>query len=273
MFHLPICPSRPKTILDKIPPMLTQVAFGITGVKTNPDFLKMLRYTREKGIIPNFTLSGIDLEPAMADEIVKYIGAVAVSIYTNKNVGYDTVKMFTDRGIKQVNLHLMVSKESLKHVYEVLNDRLEDSRLALLNAVVFLGVKPKGRGTSYHPLSIEEFKTLTEWCVERKLSFGFDSCSAHKFSQVIPQLKVSDATKYIMSSCTEPCESSCFSSYINVKGEYWNCSFCENNPEVKPVSVLEAKDFIEDVWNHPNVVEFRNRVLATREVACPIYDV
>ena len=39
------------------------------------------------------------------------------------------------------------------------------------------------------------------------------------------------------------------------------------------MNVLEAKDFIDDVWNHPNVVEFRNRVLATREVACPIYDV
>ena len=47
-----------KKIVDSIPKFLTQIAFGITGVQTNPDFIKMMEYSRKIGIIPNFTLSG-----------------------------------------------------------------------------------------------------------------------------------------------------------------------------------------------------------------------
>jgi len=49
-----------KKIIDSMPKCLTQIAFGITGVQTNPDFIKMMEYCREIGVIPNFTLSGID---------------------------------------------------------------------------------------------------------------------------------------------------------------------------------------------------------------------
>jgi len=78
-----------KAIFDKMPKTLTQIAFGITGVQTNPDFLKMLEYTRSKGVIPNFTLSGIDLTEDFAKECVKYVGAIAVSAYSsNKNICY-----------------------------------------------------------------------------------------------------------------------------------------------------------------------------------------
>ena len=101
-----------KQIIDLFPKTLTQIAFGITGVKTNPDFIRMMEYCRSIGIIPNFTLSGIDLEPDMADKVSKLVGALAVSAYeSDKNVCYDTVKLFTDLGVKQTNIHLMVSEE------------------------------------------------------------------------------------------------------------------------------------------------------------------
>ena len=58
-----------KTIIDKMPIVLTQIAFGITGIQTNPDFIKMLKYCREKQIVPNFTLSGIDLSDKIAKEV------------------------------------------------------------------------------------------------------------------------------------------------------------------------------------------------------------
>jgi len=262
-----------KKIIDKFPKTLTQVAFGITGVQTNPEFLDMLCYCRFRDIVPNFTLSGVDLTPHLADEISKYVGAVAVSVYGDKNLGYNTVNMFTSRGVKQTNIHLMVARETLEHVFEVLRDSQTDPRLKDLNAIVFLSLKPKGRGSKYHPLIEVEFLSLVQYCVEHKLSFGFDSCSAYKFQQVIDTLSVSEDTKRMMRDCTEPCESSLFSSYVNVKGEYWNCSFCEGNKEVNPVDVLKAKDFLKDVWYNPSVVEFRNRVLKARDVPCPVYNV
>jgi len=76
-----------KTILNKMPRTLTQIAFGITGVQTNPDFLDMMWHARTNGIIPNFTLSGKDLTDEMAEKCAKVIGAVAVSaMYGEKKI-------------------------------------------------------------------------------------------------------------------------------------------------------------------------------------------
>lgn len=172
-----------KDIIDKFPKTLTQVAFGITGIQTNPDFIKMMEYCREIGIAPNFTLSGIDLTDEVAKRCSELVGALAVSAYaSDKNVCYDTVKKFTDLGINQTNIHLMVSDETLDFVYEVLNDRINDPRLADMNAIVFLGVKPKGRAVDgFHSLSVDEYRKLVEFCFENELAIGFDSCSAPKF--------------------------------------------------------------------------------------------
>jgi hypothetical protein len=117
-----------KTILDKMPKTLTQVALGITGIQTNPDFIKILKYTKSKGIIPNFTLSGIDLTDKIAIDVAKYVGAVACSVYeSDKNICYNTVKKFTDLGIKQTNIHLLCSHDSKEFIYEVLKDIKTDN--------------------------------------------------------------------------------------------------------------------------------------------------
>ncbi len=110
-----------KSIIEKMPKSLTQVALGITGIRTNPDLIPILKYCRDVGIVPNFTLSGIDLRQDMAEECMKYIGAIAVSAYQkNKGVCYKAIKRFADLGLKQANMHLMVSMENLSFVYEVL---------------------------------------------------------------------------------------------------------------------------------------------------------
>jgi MoaA/NifB/PqqE/SkfB family radical SAM enzyme len=257
-----------KAILNKMPPTLTQIAFGITGVQTNPDFIKMLAYTKTKGVIPNFTLSGIDLTDNLADEIVKHIGGLAVSAYnSDKNVCYDTVKKFTDRGIKQTNIHLMTSKETLPFAYELLDDRRHDPRLAKMNAIIFLGVKPKGRAVGhYTPLTCQEFGDLLSHCSD--LPIGFDSCSAPKYEAAVMSSAVTAEEKKHKLQFSESCESSLFSLYINVHGEVWPCSFSENEPGIKPVSILEAKSFTEDIWCNDVLVAFRERLLATTKNNC-----
>jgi MoaA/NifB/PqqE/SkfB family radical SAM enzyme len=151
-----------KIIIDKFNRVLCQVAFGITGIQTNPDFFKMMEYCREIGIIPNFTLSGIDLTNEYAEKAAKLVGALAVSAYkTDKNICYNTVKLFTDLGVKQTNIHLMVSNETLDFVYEVIDDRIKDGRLSNMNAIVFLGLKPKGRAKgTFSPVNPDEFDKI-----------------------------------------------------------------------------------------------------------------
>jgi len=260
-----------KSIIDMMPKTLTQVAFGITGIQTNPDFIRMMEYCRKIGVIPNFTLTGIDLTDELAQQCADLVGAVAVSAYeTDKNVCYDTVSKFIDLGITQTNIHLLVSEENKEFVQEVLDDRVNDPRLQKLNAIVFLGVKPKGRATSgYSPLSVEGYRKLVRFCLENEFVFGFDSCSAPKFEIVIrddPKLSPKQKVKLLQS--VESCESDAFSGYINVYGEWWHCSFTENEKGFAPVRVLDAKDFLKDIWNDPEVNSFRTRLLDSAIDGC-----
>jgi len=266
-----------KLIFDKMPKSLSQIAFGITGMQTNPDFIPMMEYSRAHGVIPNFTLSGIDVTPELARTVSKLVGALAVSAYeSDKNICYNTVKIFTDLGVKQTNIHLLVSNETLPFVYEVLADRLNDERLANLNAIVFLGVKPKGRARKgYSSVPSTEYAKLVKHCMDANITFGFDSCSAPKFESAVRESNyLSDEQKTRLIESSESCESSIFSSYINVDGIYWHCSFSENESGIKGINVLEANDFVKDVWNAPEAIKFRTKLLHTQVGGCrhcPVY--
>ena len=258
-----------KKIIDSFPKTLTQIAFGITGIQTNPDFIKMMEYCREIGIVPNFTLSGIDLTDDMAQMVSKLVGALAVSAYKqDKNVCYNTVKKFTDLNVRQTNIHLLASVETLDFVYEVLKDRMNDPRLSKMGSIVFLGVKPKGRAKDeYHPLTSAQYKDLIEFCFANNLSIGFDSCSAPKFESAIKGMDLSDKEKGALIGCSESCESSLISSYINCKGEYWHCSFSENEPNMECVNCLDYDNFM-DVWYSDAVKKFRKNSIASMKDGC-----
>jgi len=254
-----------KAILERFPPNLGQVAFGITGVQTNPDFIAMMEHCRSKGIVPNFTLSGIDLTPEIAERCAKLVGAVAVSVYEPVDVGYDTVKTFTDLGVTQTNIHLMVSRETWPHVWRVLADRKTDPRLAKMNAVVFLTAKPKGRARGrFRAPTVDQYTELIRHCLEEETAFGFDSCGAAKFETVIDQLDIDDGLRARLKMCSESCESDLFSAYVNVLGEYWHCSFSEGEEGIEPVSILDHPDF----WNSEPVRAFRARLLSTTKDGC-----
>lgn len=89
-----------KQIINKFPRVLTQVAFGIMNLTTNPDFKEMMLYCREIGVVPNFTMHGLDsITDDWVDFISKTAGATAVSIY-QKEKSYNWIKALTDKGMK-----------------------------------------------------------------------------------------------------------------------------------------------------------------------------
>ena len=141
-----------KTILSKMGKQLTQLALGVDAQCTaNPDTFAIMEHARTQGVIPNVTVA--DITPDTADKLARLCGAVAVSYYPerDKNRCYDTVKMLTDRGMTQINIHAMLSSDRYESILELIEDRKTDTRLAGLNAIVFLSLKQKGRGKRFKP--------------------------------------------------------------------------------------------------------------------------
>jgi hypothetical protein len=273
-----------KALFAKLPPTVTQIAFGITNLygPAAEHIWDIFEHTRAGGMVPNVTINGHGLTDEIADRLVALMGAVAVSRYEPKDTCYNAVQALTDRGMTQVNIHQLVSEETYEDCMEVLRDMRPvdqggDPRLAKLNATVFLMLKPKGRGQSLTPLRDRaRYKAMVDYALEHGLSIGFDSCSVPSFLSV-----VADHPRYKQfEQATDRCESGLFSLYIDVKGQAWPCSFSEDRHEsesigvreMESVDVLQVEDFARDVWRSPELDRWRARLCGNCR-SCPLYDI
>lgn len=261
-----------KKIVDSFPANLSQIAFGITGLKSNPDMPKMFAYCREVGIVPNVTTVGVDMDDSVLDVLCKQCGAVAVSCYTGaKELCYKTIKAIHDRAKEKfsrdmhVNMHILVSKQNIEHLRDVLKD-IAEGKVDGLKSVVLLRIKPKGRAEKMDctvPFSM--YEELVTYCIDNNISFGFDSCSAVPVMEVLKKIGKPE----LCTSC-EKCESSSLSAYISVDGKYWSCSFAEGTSFIKPIDVLSYESAI-DWWNSSQLLSIREKMSFCYS-SCPIYN-
>lgn len=239
--------ARFREVLAALPDTLTQVALGVTDADRHPDFIGLLRACRERGVVPNYTTAGYGLTDEIVDATREMCGAVAVSAYPH-NDWRGTVRRFAP--MKQVNVHLLFHSGNGDFVRRVLREAEE---VEGLNAVVLLGLKPKGRGADLRPMSREEFSEIVSGA---RVRLGFDSCTAPKFEAWARENGREDQLVF-----SERCESSLFSIYVDVEGRAWPCSFGEGHPDLEPLPVEKA-------W--AGFAPFRKRLLANgRE--CPLY--
>lgn len=262
-----------KQIVDSFPKNLSQIAFGITGLQTNPDLEKMFEYCRKIGIIPNVTTVGADMDEHMKDVLCHWCGAVAVSCYTGaKELCYKTIKELHDYAKEKynrdlhVNMHIVVSEDNMPHLREVLKD-IADKKVDGLKSVVLLRIKPKGRAAHMNCRASKDiYRELVAFCLDSKISFGFDSCSATPVMEVLTEFGHPE----LCASC-EKCESSSLSAYINVFGQYWSCSFMEGREDViKPIDVLKYNHSYE-WWNADSVKFVRQHTNCCKQ-SCPWYN-
>jgi len=236
---------------------LEQVAWGITGFYTNPDFEKILAMCKNKHITPNYTTNGVDIDDHAINVTLENCGRVAVSCYEGaKDICYATIKKFGDKAEKigkkfPCNIHVVLSKDTYPHVMSVLNDAA-DKKIENLGAIVMLRMKNVGRAKILDPhIPDEMYENVVRFCLDNNVKFGFDSCGCHRVEDVLKKLG-----KEELLSSLEPCESSRFSGYWNVKSEYWNCSFCEqldNHVAINPYKFTTFNDF----WNSDEVKMLR----------------
>lgn len=255
-----------KEIFHKFPKNLTQIAFGIGDIDGNPDLFKIMEYCRDNDynqVIPNITINGWGLTDEYADKLAKVCGSIAVSRYEPKEVCYDAVWRLDSFGADQINIHMLLSRETYRKCHELLDDV---RGLKGLNAIVFLALKAKGRGRSFCGLdSVSDYRKLIGAAFARGINIGFDSCSASIFLEAMK-----DDLKYLM--FVEPCESYLFSMYVNVRGETVPCSFLEGEEGYEPINLLEVGDFMEEVWCGDRIKKFREVLLGNGR-KCPRFKI
>lgn len=263
-----------KNIFSKIKGNLTQIAFGIGDIDGNPQMMDIFKYCRSFGIVPNVTVNGYGINYDWVKELVSVCGAVAVSRYGDGKQCYATVSSLLSAGLKQVNIHQLLCEETFEDCYRTIGDvaiyrnTKDPTDIGGLNAIVFLMVKPKGRAKhgTFSPISMEHLKVLMEYAELNNVQIGFDSCAAPKVLCSVKEHKNFQMFK----TCIEPCESTLFSAYINVDGDFFPCSFTEGEEEWKEgISVKNCTDFLSDVWYNPKVVSFRKKLLSTESIEVP----
>lgn len=260
-----------KKIFHKLPPTVTQIAFGCGTLRKHPEMWDIFKYAKDNGVTPNLTING-DVDDHEFDKIAELCGACAVSIY-DKELSYNAIKKLTDRGMTQVNIHYMISEETYDKAFEIMDDMKTDPRLSKMKALVLLSLKTKGRSVGrYHQLSQDKFDNLVKYSLENGASIGFDSCSAQKFMKAV---KGHPNEKQFEQSA-EPCESTLYSMYIDVNGDFYPCSFSPDTEGwEKGISVLECDNFLEDIWFNKRTRDFSERVIACRNCnkSCTIYEI
>jgi hypothetical protein len=272
--------ARYKEIFRQLPRNIVQVALGIGDFDANPELKSIITHTIELDIIPNITINGYRMTDNDFEFLAKTCGAISVSHY-NDDTCFNAVNSLNKYKARQIGIQQIVSDETLDDCYKLLELVKTDTRLAGLDSIVFLMLKPKGRANKLKPLSnIEGFKNLVSTAIETNLKIGFDSCASPLVFQALKNRD--DFTK--LAETVEPCEAFLFSSYINVKGEAFPCSFCEGEQEWKTgIPVNANTHFINEVWNHPKALAWREKLINSSascncEIkhlcrSCPIFEI
>jgi len=249
-----------KVVLDKIPKNLTQIAFGIGDIDSNPDLFDMFAWSRSKGVIPNVTINGWRMTDILYNKLARLCGAVAVSHYSDEEC-LNAVWELTSRGMDQVNIHKLLAKETLDECYKLIDlaSKDGDKRLDKLNAIVFLLLKPKGKRNKFTCVdNLEDYEKLFKYAQKRGVQFGMDSCSGPNL------LKATEGQNLFNPDSVEPCESTLFSLYINVDGEVFPCSFAEGQPDwERGLSMLDNRDFLQDIWHGSKLDIWRQGLLSS----------
>jgi radical SAM protein with 4Fe4S-binding SPASM domain len=194
-----------------------QVALGGGNPNQHPDFVEILRLTREDyGIVPNYSTNGRGLTNAVLEASRRYCGAVAVSAYAPYLETADAVERLAACGIT-TNVHFILSSRSIDTAIAWLCSPPEF--LARAHALIFLNYKPVGRRADEKLLAnrsprLEEFFHLAT-TVRHAWRIGFDTCAT---TGLMRYGSASDIS-------FERCDAGRFSLFVSENLEVYPCSF------------------------------------------------
>lgn len=235
-----------KRIVDECKGKTFQLSLGGRGdVDQHENFEEIMRYTRENGIVPNFTSSGLGFTPEIVDICKRYAGAVAISFYRQEHT-YKAIQMLLDAGVK-TNVHYVLGNNSIDEAIE----RLKNNDFPKgISAVIFLLHKNVGQGSDKNVLKaddprVKEFFEVID-AGDFDFQIGLDSCH-------VPG--VVNFSKNINSDYYDTCEGARYSMYITPDMKAIPCSF--DNQELKWAYDI-SNDSIQNAWDSEQFEDFRS---------------
>lgn len=235
-----------KKIINQSVNKTHEVALGGAGSPNeHENFVEIVKYAKDNGIIPNYTTSGIELTDEEIQATKNNCGAVAISWYKQPYT-YKSIERFLEAGVK-TNIHYVLGNSSIDEAI----DRIKNNSFPKgINAVIFLMYKPIGCVKENNVLNIndprvQEFYSLVD---NNSCDFkiGLDACN-------IPG--VINFSKKVDLNSTTPCDGGCFSAYITHDFYMLPCSF---DTLTRTYAIDLSKSTILEAWNSKKFEQFRN---------------
>jgi len=230
-----------------------QIALGGGNPNQHPDFIEILRMTKEYGIVPSYTTNGQGMTEEIYEATKEYAGALAVSWYYPYDDAKNVIKEAARYGIS-TNIHFVLDADNINQAREL----LKEESLDLVNAIIFLNYKPVGGGTRSVLRKGNEINSLMDELLQfKKCQVGFDSCMISHLVEKIDAINMCSV---------DYCEAGRFSAFISEIGKMYPCSFmCGAGMEGS--SILD--DDIEAIWqNSQNFIDVRNKIRNPRKRVC-----
>lgn len=259
------------SIIDQVKHHTNQIALGGRGDPNKHEhFKEIVEYCRSRGVIPNYTTSGINLTDDEI-EISKLCGAVAVSDYEQEYT-YDALQRFINAGIK-TNIHQIFHRGTFEKCcsivdgYNVWSVRADGPKQSLvdidrLNAVIFLLFKPQGSGRTMLDClpTTYQISTFAEKVFKPKSKFkvGMDSCMVNHVLRFVKPAEVQRMS-------IDTCEAGRMSGYITPDMKFKPCSFEKN---AGAIDLLETS--IEKAWSDGLIFQRYRQQLKVVGNMCPI---
>lgn len=159
-----------------------EIAYGGGEPTDHPDFLRILQYTKEQGIVPNFTTKSMGWVKRNWDAIEPYIGAFAYSAEKISDLNSADI-MFSEIPRERINIHYVMGLGDERHFVDFLKRAAE-----LKFRVTLLGYKTTGRGNDVVPYPYDNWVDLVTMLVMlgKCPSLSIDTPLAEQFDGRMP---------------------------------------------------------------------------------------
>lgn len=230
-----------------------QIAIGGGNPNQHPEFIDILRMTREYGIVPSYTTNGQGMTTEIYEATKKYVGALAVSWYYPYN---DAKKVIENALLYNIttNIHFVIDGENINEAREL----LKEDCLEFVNAIIFLNYKPIGNYKRKLLNKGKEISGLIQDLLQfNRCKIGFDSCM---ISHLVER-------KDDINLCSiDYCEAGRFSAFISELGEMYPCSFmC--GAGMNGNNILD-NDIVEIWRNSHDFTDIRNNIRIPQNLKC-----